>query len=79
MRRIADFASLYQSVPFVWAVRSVAGCMAAALHFDPWVPNLVCRSLWATRTDAGGFPVQLTFEGGYRHPGDKPDWALSSG
>lgn len=53
--------------------------MAAALHFDLWVPNFgVQEFMGYSEQMLEVFPHNWTFEGGYMHPGDKPDWALSS-
>jgi mannonate dehydratase len=74
LRRIADFAS-------VWQVRT--GChgatdlspvtMGAALHFDTWVPNFGIQEYMrhTPETDAV-FPHAYRFDGGFLHPGDAP-------
>ncbi|HEX4199415.1 MAG TPA: D-mannonate dehydratase ManD [Caulobacteraceae bacterium] len=74
LRRIADFAS-------VWQVRT--GChgatdlspvtMGAALHFDTWVPNFGIQEYMrhTPETDAV-FPHAYRFEAGLLHPGDAP-------
>ncbi len=74
LRRIADFAAL-------WQVRT--GChgatdlspvtMGAALHFDSWVPNFGIQEYMrhTPETDAV-FPHAYRFEGGLLHPGDVP-------
>jgi mannonate dehydratase len=74
LRRIADFAS-------VWQVRT--GChgatdlspvtMGAALHFDTWVPNFGIQEYMrhTPETDAV-FPHAYRFEDGLLHPGDAP-------
>jgi mannonate dehydratase len=74
LRRIADFAAL-------WQVRT--GChgatdlspvtMGAALHFDIWVPNFGMQEYMrhTAETDAV-FPHAYTFERGFLRPGDAP-------
>jgi mannonate dehydratase len=74
LRRIADFASL-------WQVRT--GChgatdlspvtMGAALHFDTWVPNFGVQEYMrhTPETDAV-FPHAYWFENGALFPGDAP-------
>jgi len=74
LRRIADFAAL-------WQVRT--GChgatdlspvtMGAALHFDSWVPNFGIQEYMrhTPETDAV-FPHAYTFADGLLHPGDAP-------
>ncbi len=74
LRRIADFAS-------VWQVRT--GChgatdlspvtMGAALHFDSWVPNFGIQEYMrhTPETDAV-FPHAYRFEAGLLYPGDAP-------
>lgn len=74
LRRIADFASL-------WQVRT--GChgatdlspvtMGAALNFDTWVPNFGIQEYMrhSPETDEV-FPHAYHFEDGFLHPGDAP-------
>jgi mannonate dehydratase len=74
LRRIADFAAL-------WQVRT--GChgatdlspvtMGAALHFDSWVPNFGIQEYMrhTPQTDEV-FPHAYRFEAGLLHPGDTP-------
>jgi len=74
LRRIADFAS-------VWQVRT--GChgatdlspvtMGAALHFDSWAPNFGIQEYMrhTPETDAV-FPHAYRFEAGLLYPGDAP-------
>ncbi len=59
MRRIADFAPLYRARTGSYGRPICRRFVAWPLHYisDLWVPNLVCRSLWATRTDAEVFPA----------------------
>lgn len=47
MRRIADFASLYQVRTGSHGPSDLSPvCMAAALHFDLWVPNFGVQNTW---------------------------------
>jgi len=74
LRRIADFAS-------IWQVRT--GChgatdlspvtMGAALHFDSWVPNFGIQEYMrhTPETDAV-FPHAYSFKSGMLFPGDAP-------
>lgn len=74
LRRIADFAAL-------WQIRT--GChgatdlspvtMGAALHFDTWVPNFGIQEYMrhTPATDAV-FPHAYTFADGMLHPGEAP-------
>ena len=74
LRRIADFAS-------VWQIRT--GChgatdlspvtMGAALHFDSWVPNFGIQEYMrhTPETDAV-FPHAYSFSAGLMQPGDAP-------
>jgi mannonate dehydratase len=74
LRRIADFAAL-------WQVRT--GChgatdlspvtMGAALHFDTWVPNFGVQEYMrhTSETDAV-FPHAYSFADGLLYPGDTP-------
>lgn len=44
-------------------------CMAAALHFDLWVPNFgVQEFMGYSEQMLEVFPHNWTFEGGYMHP-----------
>lgn len=74
MRRIADFASLYQVRTGSHGPSDLSPvCMAAALHFDLWVPNFgVQEFMGYFEQMLEVFPHNWTFEGGYMHPGDKP-------
>lgn len=74
LRRIADFASL-------WQVRT--GChgatdlspvtMGAALHFDSWVPNFGIQEYMRHTPETDEvFPHAYWFEAGALHPGDAP-------
>ena len=74
LRRIADFASL-------WQVRT--GChgatdlspvtMGAALHFDTWVPNFGIQEYMRHTPETDEvFPHAYTFVDGMLHAGDAP-------
>jgi len=74
LRRIADFAAL-------WQVRT--GChgatdlspvtMSAALHFDSWVPNFGIQEYMVHMPQTYDvFPHDYQFKDGYLHIGDKP-------
>jgi mannonate dehydratase len=74
LRRIATFADMF-------GVRT--GChgatdlspvsMAAALHFDLWVPNFGIQEYMRHTDDADAvFPHAYSFSDGYLHPGDQP-------
>ena len=74
LRRIADFAS-------VWQVRT--GChgatdlspvtMSAALHFDSWVPNFGIQEYMRHTPETDEvFPHDYRFDDGYLTIGDKP-------
>ncbi|AJC67147.1 MULTISPECIES: D-mannonate dehydratase ManD [Dickeya] len=74
MRRIADFASLYQVRTGSHGPSDLSPvCMAAALHFDLWVPNFGIQEFMGySEQMLDVFPHNWTFEDGYMHPGDKP-------
>ncbi|NUC77474.1 Zn-dependent oxidoreductase [Escherichia coli] len=74
MRRIADFASLYQVCTGSHGPSDLSPvCMAAALHFDLWVPNFgVQEYMGYSEQMLEVFPHNWTFDNGYMHPGDKP-------
>ncbi|HAG8331886.1 TPA: D-galactonate dehydratase family protein [Escherichia coli] len=74
MRRIADFASLYQVRTGSHGPSDLSPvCMAAALHFDLWVPNFgVQEYMGYSEQMLEVFPHNWTFDNGYMHPGEKP-------
>ncbi|HCR3009993.1 TPA: D-galactonate dehydratase family protein, partial [Escherichia coli] len=74
MRRIADFASLYQVHTGSHGPSDLSPvCMAAALHFDLWVPNFgIQEYMGYSEQMLEVFPHNWTFDNGYMHPGDKP-------
>ncbi|WP_116807168.1 D-mannonate dehydratase ManD [Steroidobacter cummioxidans] len=74
VRRLADFASLYQvRTGFHGATDLSPVCMGAALHFDTWVPNFGIQE-WmhhAQETDEV-FPHDYHFRDGRLHCGESP-------
>ncbi|HEY5756411.1 MAG TPA: D-mannonate dehydratase ManD [Steroidobacter sp.] len=74
VRRLADFASLYQvRTGFHGATDLSPVCMGAALHFDTWVPNFGIQE-WmhhAKETDEV-FPHDYQFRDGRLHCGESP-------
>jgi mannonate dehydratase len=74
MRRIADFASLYQVRTGSHGATDLSPvCMGAALHFDLWVPNFGIQEYMrhTDETDAV-FPHAYSFDDGFLYPGDVP-------
>jgi mannonate dehydratase len=74
LRRIADFAAIYQVRTGCHGATDLSPiCMGAALHFDTWIPNFGIQEYMrhAPETDAV-FPHSYWFEEGYLHPGDTP-------
>ena len=74
VRRIADFAALYQvRTGFHGATDLSPVCMAAAVNFDLWVPNFGIQELMphAEVTDEV-FPHNYRFEDGYLVMDDVP-------
>jgi mannonate dehydratase len=74
VRRIADFASLYQvRTGFHGATDLSPACMGAALHFDAWVPNFGIQEYMrhSKETDEV-FPHDYRFEAGRLHCGESP-------
>jgi len=74
LRRIADFAAMYQVRTGSHGATDLSPvCMGAALHFDLWVPNFGIQEYMrhTGETDAV-FPHAYTFEDGFLHPGDAP-------
>ena len=72
MRRIADFAALYQVRTGSHGPSDLSPvCMGAALHFDLWVPNFGIQEYMrhTDETDAV-FPHAYTFDDGMLYPGD---------
>jgi mannonate dehydratase len=74
LRRIADFAAMYQVRTGCHGATDLSpACMGAALHFDIWVPNFGIQEYMrhTEETDAV-FPHAYTFRDGMMYPGDAP-------
>ena len=74
LRRVADFAALYQVRTGCHGATDLSPVtMGAALHFDSWVPNFGIQEYMrhTEETDAV-FPHAYSFEAGFLHPGDAP-------
>ena len=74
LRRVADFASLYQVRTGCHGATDLSPVtMGAALHFDTWVPNFGIQEYMrhSAETDAV-FPHDYRFEAGYLHVGHTP-------
>jgi mannonate dehydratase len=72
LRRVADFASLYQVRTGCHGATDLSPVtMGAALHFDTWVPNFGIQEYMrhTAETDAV-FPHDYRFDGGYLLVGD---------
>ena len=74
VRRIADFAALYQvRTGFHGATDLSPVCMAAAVNFDLWVPNFGIQELMAhAEVTDEVFPHNYRFEDGYLVMDDVP-------
>ena len=74
VRRIADFAALYQvRTGFHGATDLSPVTMGAALHFDTWVPNFgIQEHMPHDPLTEAVFPHAYRFEDGYFTPGDTP-------
>ncbi len=74
LRRVASLADLYKVRTGCHGATDLSPvCLAAALHFDLWVPNFGIQEYMrhTAETDAV-FPHGYAFNAGYLHPGDKP-------
>ena len=74
LRRIADFAALYQVRTGCHGATDLSPVtMGAALHFDTWVPNFGIQEYMrhSEETDAV-FPHDYTFADGHLHCGETP-------
>lgn len=74
LRRIADLAALYHVRTGCHGPTDISPVgLAAALHFDLWVPNFGIQE-WMRHTDetAAVFPGGFRFADGYLHPGEAP-------
>jgi len=72
LRRIADFAALYQIRTGCHGATDLSPvCLGAALHFDLAIPNFGIQEYMrhTPETDAV-FPHAYTFEDGFLHPGE---------
>ncbi|WP_448501721.1 D-mannonate dehydratase ManD [Sphingomonas sp.] len=72
LRRIADFAAMYQVRTGCHGATDLSPVtMGAALHFDLWAPNFGIQEYMrhSDETDAV-FPHAYWFEDGHLHPGD---------
>ncbi|HCN64946.1 MAG TPA: bifunctional D-altronate/D-mannonate dehydratase [Pseudomonas sp.] len=74
VRRIADFAALYQvRTGFHGATDLSPVTMGAALHFDTWVPNFgIQEHMPHDPLTEAVFPHAYRFEDGHFTPGDTP-------
>jgi mannonate dehydratase len=74
LRRVADFASLYQVRTGCHGATDLSPVtMGAALHFDSWVPNFGIQEYMrhSEETDAV-FPHAYRFDDGFLFPGEAP-------
>ena len=74
LRRVADFAALYQVRTGCHGATDLSPVtMGAALHFDTWVPNFGIQEYMrhTEETDAV-FPHAYRFDAGFLYPGDVP-------
>jgi len=74
LRRVADFAALYQVRTGCHGATDLSPVtMGAALHFDSWVPNFGIQEYMrhTDETDAV-FPHAYRFDAGFLYPGDVP-------
>jgi mannonate dehydratase len=74
LRRIADFAAMYQVRTGCHGATDLSpACMGAALHFDTWVPNFGIQEYMrhTEETDAV-FPHDYRFEDGHLICGESP-------
>ena len=74
LRRVASLADLYHVRTGCHGATDLSPvCLAAALHFDLWVPNFGIQEYMrhTAETDTV-FPHAYLFKDGYLHPGDKP-------
>lgn len=74
LRRIADFAALYQVRTGSHGATDLSPvCMGAALHFDYWVPNFGIQEHMAhSERMLEVFPHAYRFDDGYFTPGEAP-------
>ena len=74
LRRIADFAALYQVRTGSHGATDLSPiCMGAALHFDTWVPNFgIQEYMRHTEATDAVFPHDYHFADGMLHCGESP-------
>jgi len=74
MRKVAALAELYNvKTGFHGATDLSPVTMAAALHFDLWVPNFgIQEYMRHTEATKEVFSHAYSFDDGYLHPGDEP-------
>jgi mannonate dehydratase len=74
LRRVADFASLYQVRTGCHGATDLSPVtMGAALHFDTWIPNFgIQEDMRHTEETDAVFPHDYRFEGGYLVCGETP-------
>ena len=74
LRRVADFASLYQVRTGCHGATDLSPVtMGAALHFDTWVPNFGIQEYMRHTAEADAvFPHDYRFADGFLHVGDTP-------
>jgi mannonate dehydratase len=74
LRRIADFAALYQVRTGCHGATDLSPVtMGAALHFDTWVPNFgIQEYMRHTEATDAVFPHDYAFKDGYLYAGEKP-------
>ncbi|XPE24828.1 enolase C-terminal domain-like protein [Shigella sonnei] len=78
MRRIADFASLYQVRTGSHGPSDLSPvCHAAALHLTSGCQTLAFRSTWAIPNKCLKSSRTLALDEGYMHPGDEPGLGIS--
>jgi mannonate dehydratase len=72
LRRIADFAALYQIRTGSHGATDLSPVtMGAALHFDTWVPNFGIQEYMRHTPETDDvFPHAYSFADGYLHPGE---------
>ncbi|MEO7940111.1 MAG: D-mannonate dehydratase ManD [Burkholderiaceae bacterium] len=74
LRRIADFAAIYQVRTGCHGATDLSpACMGAALHFDTWVPNFgIQEYMRHTELTDAVFPHSYSFKDGFMFPGETP-------
>lgn len=74
LRRIADFAALYQVRTGSHGATDLSPVtMGAALHFDTWVPNFGIQEYMRHSPETESvFPHAYSFADGFLHPGEAP-------